>query len=765
MDVIFRGLVRILALTFEVLVKSSVYLLSGFLIAGIVHVALRGRPFGKNLGTRGLRSILSGIGFGVLLPVCSCGVLPLAVAMRKRKASPEATAAFAVATPENSEDTVVLTAGLFGPAFAVFRVIASLVSGVVAGLFVLASEAWGKPESVEEAATPSCQDGCHDTETLTDRPDPVFWAKLKAALRHLLRRDQAGSADTAALSDPAGGEGQAGGAARPEVAVLNARRLAGEVWRFGFREVLDEISWPLLAGLLLSGFLAAALPSDFTRFIPGGVPGQMLLAVLIAPLYLCASASTPLGAVLMAKGMAPAAVLVLFLTGPVTSAPAVLLFRRAFGKKFLFAVVLAALSVSFFMGTLLQVFGRSIFPGGGSELPFLERGVRTWELAAALVFGGPFFLSLARVGLREGGEQVVSAFRGVVPRAVLRGLDRGLDALASLPARRFALLCAGLTVLVWAGFGFTVVPPGSTGFAKTLGKASPARMEQGIHWRLPTPLGSTVIVPAHTLLRLDLGYRSAGIPDPLSEDWIYAGNAWHAIYTTPGDMPEESSFVSGDQNLIEAKCTVHLRISDPFRYSFEVRDGVEPARPLALAVLKGLFGGRPIDAVLSDGRGELEKEAVRELNRALLAAGLPLEAVSFNLLDLHPPQGAVTAFRDVGSASEDRERRKYEARGLAESSLPRARGDAAMRISRARAEAGEKRLAAEGAFHSFAARAEGMRGAPGEVRTRLFWDAIGAAVSGRPVIIAPSYVSHDVIQGGLPSVSPSPAEKAAGSEK
>lgn len=88
-----------------------------------------------------------------------------------------------------------------------------------------------------------------------------------------------------------------------------------------------------------------------------------------------------------------------------------------------------------------------------------------------------------------------------------------------------------------------------------------------------------------------------------------------------------------------------------------------------------------------------------------------------------------------------------------------------MRISRARAEAGEKRLAAEGAFHSFAARAEGMRGAPGEVRTRLFWDAIGAAVSGRPVIIAPSYVSHDVIQGGLPSVSPSPAEKAAGSEK
>jgi membrane protease subunit HflK len=661
---------------------------------------------------------------------------------------------------------VALTAGLFGPVFAVVRVLASLLSGFVAGLFVLASEAWGTGGRDGEGLQSGELDG-NDGDRC--RPDPAWWLKAKTWLRGTFRRrtgSRLAAADLAnAEARPATGES----CAQPETHVHEIPekepggkgrrfRWLADTWNFGFKEVLDEIAWPLLAGLLLSGFLAAALPEDFAKFIPGGVFGQMVFSAVIAvPLYLCASASTPLGAVLVAKGLAPAAVLVLFLTGPVTNAPSVLVYRRNFGKKFLYSILLATLFVSFSMGAVLHVLTPRIFPNLREEVTFLERGVAGWELVAAIAFAGPFLLSLVRVGWKEGSEQVVSAFRGLVPGRVLRGLDHGLEVLAGLPTRTYLAGLLALGLFTWLGFGFVSVPQGSLGYSKILGRASHEPMSPGLHWTPPPLLGSTVIVPASELLRLDLGYRAAGLADANSDDWIFAGNSWHAVYTTPGDNPEEASFVTGDQNLLEAKSTIHLRITDSFRYAFELENGLELVRPIALSVLKRLFASRTIDSVLSEGRGALEQEASRRLSEALSGARLPLQVVSFNLLDLHPPQGAVTAFRDVGSASEDRERRKYEARGVAESLLPKARGEAAVQGARAQADAAERRLLAEGSNRAFVSRVEGMRGAPEEARMRLYWETFGTVLGGRKVIIAPGYVTQDIIQGGSAPLAVLPA--------
>ncbi len=738
MDSVFRGLVRILAYTAEILAKSSVYLAVGFFLAGLVHVFLKGRSFGKNLSTRGLRSILSGIGFGVVLPVCSCGVLPIVVTMKKRGATPESAAAFAVATPENSEDTVLLTAGLFNPVFAAVRVLASFVAGLVAGIFVLASEAWGPPDNtVREDDVPAGED-CHCHR------DPPWVEKVKRGLTNLIKRVWA---RRGAQKDVASSGAHEPTEEGPRSLGSRLRGWVSEIWHFGFREVLDEISWPLLAGLTLSGFLAAALPSDLSRFIPGGILGQMVFAAVIAvPLYLCASASTPLGAVLVSKGLAPAAALVLFLTGPVTNAPAILLIKRQFGRKFLVSILLATLLVSFGLGLVFHALTPVFFKGAVESPALLERGIAAWELVFAFLFGIPFTLSLIRVGAREGVRQIAAAFHGLVPAATAAWLSEMRQALSLQPARKLSMAASGICVLVWLATGTVSIPQESQGFVKILGRVSENPLGPGWHWTVPAPFASVVKVPAGLLLKLDFGFRTAGIPEAGGDDWMYAGNTWHAIYTTPGDNPVESSFVTGDQNVIEIKLAIHVVMTDGRAVAFSLKEGADTIRPLVQDVLRRLAGGRAIDTVLSGGRGELEKEAQALLVKELLAAKLPFKVMSFNILDLHPPQGAVTAFRDVGSAAEDLEKRKYEAMAVAESAIPKARGEAALLESQALATKGERTMEAEGARKAFKEHADAVAASPGnETRTRLYWETAERALANRRLIVAPGSIEHNIV--------------------
>lgn len=751
-------LLRVLAVTLDLFARSGVYLLAGFLLAGLVHAALGGRDFGRNLSTRGLRSILSAIGLGVVLPVCSCGVLPLAVGLKRKKATPEAAAAFAVATPENSEDTVLLTAGLFGPLFAAVRLLAGFLAAVVAGFLVLASEVWGEPEKVDGEGT------VNGDAFRAGRVDPAWvagiwsWmARRREGVKRILRsrRPQAENVVPVRPPEPVGAEPTAGSLpVHPAPARRTVLSFVGEAWRFGFRDVLDEVAWPLLAGLLLSGLFAAILPADVSSLLPGGQAGQILAAVLLAvPLYLCASASTPLGAVLLAKGFSPAAVLVLLLTGPVTNAPTVLLLRRHFGRRFVAALFVATLVVSVVAGTAYQaVSGRAAAPNPEAK-EFLEGSAATSEVLLAVAFAVPFLLSLVRVGAREGSRQIVTSFRGLLPDAVVARLRKLRQRFSSVsPGRQFA---GALVLLLLAALarGLLAVPQGSVAFARWMGRVEAAPLLPGWHWRPPAPLVTVDVVPAG-LERLDLGFRASSLPDPDSDDWTFAGGTWHAAYTTPGDNPNEASFLTGDGNLVEAKVTLHLLVTDPRRLRYGTREGLEAVREPALSVLRLLFAERGIDVVLAAGRGEVEREAFARLSRALGQAGIPVRLVSLNLLDLHPPLGAVAAFRDVGSAAEDRERRIFEARGGLESALPEARGEAALVRADASAEGAERRLGAAGARDAFRVEAAASRGAPVEFRLRRWWEVVERVLAGKRLFVAPSRVKKDVIDAGAAPFAP-----------
>src|SRR5262249_43106336 len=127
-------LLSVLQVLWQILEDASVFLLFGFLLAGVLAVLVPNRLLTRLVGTGKFRSVLWGSVVGGLLPWCSCGVLPTAVGLRREGATPGATVAFLVATPETGADSISLTYALTDPLMTVFRPIAGVITAIVAGI-------------------------------------------------------------------------------------------------------------------------------------------------------------------------------------------------------------------------------------------------------------------------------------------------------------------------------------------------------------------------------------------------------------------------------------------------------------------------------------------------------------------------------------------------------------------------------------------------------------------------------------------------------
>lgn len=269
------------------LCEMAPYLLFGFVVAGLLAVLVPADTVEKHLGGRGLWPVIKAASFGVPLPLCSCGVIPVAASLRKHGASRGATIAFLLSTPQTGVDSIMVTYGLLGPVFAVFRPIAALVTGVLAGAIVEFAD--GK--TVEhESAVPACTDEC----CAPTHKRPWFIRTLHYGLVSLPR----------------------------------------------------DIARPMLLGLLVAGVISALVPADFFSAIIGTGIGAMFVMMLVGiPLYVCATASVPIAAAMIAKGISPGAALVFLMTGPATNAAAIATIWKVMGKRTTF-IYLGVLAVS-----------------------------------------------------------------------------------------------------------------------------------------------------------------------------------------------------------------------------------------------------------------------------------------------------------------------------------------------------------------------------------------------------------------------------------
>lgn len=255
-----------LAASWHVLADSAPYLLFGFLAAGVLHAFVSSEGVARHLGTGRIRPVVKAALFGIPLPLCSCGVLPAALGLRKKGASKGATVSFLVSTPETGVDSIALTYALMDPLMTVARPVAAFATAVAAGTV---ENLFGREEPAREPPPPACACGCRE-------------------------------------------------APLPESAGRVARVREG--LRYAFRDLLGDLAPWLAVGFLLAGLITVLLPAEFVQAHLGSgfVPLLAMLAVGI-PLYMCATASTPIAAALVLKGLSPGAALVFLLAGPATN--------------------------------------------------------------------------------------------------------------------------------------------------------------------------------------------------------------------------------------------------------------------------------------------------------------------------------------------------------------------------------------------------------------------------------------------------------------
>ena len=260
--------------------EMSPYLLLGFGIAGLLHAFVPARLYQLYLGKNNFRSVVWAALIGVPLPLCSCGVIPTAMSLRKEGASKGATTSFLIATPQTGVDSILATASLLGIPFAILRPIAALVTALFGGeLVTLATrkEPHGNAQQHSD-----------------DKPKVSFWKKCLDALE------------------------------------------------YGFVDMIEDIGKWLVIGLVIAGLITAFVPDDFfLRFAGTPLLSMLVVLAISIPMYVCATGSIPIAVALMLKGITPGAALVLLMAGPASNMASILVIRKGLGKKTLWLYLLS----------------------------------------------------------------------------------------------------------------------------------------------------------------------------------------------------------------------------------------------------------------------------------------------------------------------------------------------------------------------------------------------------------------------------------------
>ena len=300
MDFVFD----VLPAAWHLLLDSSVYILFGLLIAGLLRVFMSPHSVATHLGQGRFRSVFKAALLGIPLPLCSCGVLPAAAGLRKQGANKGATAAFLISTPESGVDSIAITWALLDPVMTLARPLAAFTTAVAAGI----SENLlgpGKEDAMRDPDLTCPVDGCCEG----------FDCPPEEHARHHTLSEKIRTGLKFAMTD---------------------------VWG-------DIASW-FFVGLLLAGLIVALVPEEMMgRFLGGGLPSMLLMLAVGIPLYICATASTPIAAALILKGVSPGAALVFLLAGPATNVTSLTVLLRILGKRAtaIYLTMIALFSVLF----------------------------------------------------------------------------------------------------------------------------------------------------------------------------------------------------------------------------------------------------------------------------------------------------------------------------------------------------------------------------------------------------------------------------------
>ncbi len=312
---------------FHLINEMSPYLLLGFLIAGLMHAFIPGKYYMRYLAKPNFRSVLNAALLGVPLPLCSCGVIPTAMSLRKEGASKGAVASFLIATPQTGVDSIIATYSLMGLPFAIIRPIVAFVTALFGGALVnRVNRSTGQQvnESTSQQVNESTDEGdccCHHEH---EHEEEHSCCHHEGHTSPLLQE----------------GQGEA-----------SFWQKMGVALRYAFVEMVEDIGKWLVVGLIIAALITVLVPDSFFAIFADNTWLSMLLVLAISiPMYICATGSIPIAVALMLKGLTPGSALVLLMAGPAANMASILVIRNRLGKKTLIAYLVSIISGAVLFG-------------------------------------------------------------------------------------------------------------------------------------------------------------------------------------------------------------------------------------------------------------------------------------------------------------------------------------------------------------------------------------------------------------------------------
>ena len=302
----------------------SPWLILGFVFSGLIHAFVGEKFIRQHLGGGGFSSVLKATLFGIPLPICSCGVVPLSAGLRNDGASKAATMSFLVSTPTTGIDSIFVTYAFLGAAFAIVRPVSALVGGLLVGSLVSLLV----KERIEKRDLQVAPEHAH---SLKDR--------LKDGIN------------------------------------------------YGFGALPDDVGKTVLWGILIGGALSALLPRDLSEaYLSNPVIAYPLMLAISVPLYVCAIGSVPIAAAMMSKGLIPGAALAFLIAGTATNAVTIAFVAQKFGKKVTFIYLVSIIFLALISGILLDslmggvVVKEMLFKG--REIPYALKLISTLNVCS-----------------------------------------------------------------------------------------------------------------------------------------------------------------------------------------------------------------------------------------------------------------------------------------------------------------------------------------------------------------------------------------------
>lgn len=295
----------------NILILSAPYLIFGLIVSGFIHVFFQSTTIKKIIGKEKIKDIFLASLLGVPIPLCSCSVIPTAITLRKKGASNGATSSFLISSPESGVDSILLTYSLMDIPMSIFRVVATFFSAFTAGILNIFFNKTPK-QVIEQEEKSCCSEKNNNKENNISKNSFSIWKKIK------------------------------------------------DGFLYSFRNLMDDISFWLLFGLLIASIISFYVPENFFNQLSNWQNKGLILLVGI-PLYICASATTPIASSMILKGLNPGSALLLLLVGPATNIANLLVMKKYISTKGIVINLVSIIVVAVFFSFLIDYFYLNYF--------------------------------------------------------------------------------------------------------------------------------------------------------------------------------------------------------------------------------------------------------------------------------------------------------------------------------------------------------------------------------------------------------------------